>query len=104
MIFVVVFFFRVLQVVVMNAALGAAVGGVGVAPRQSKSECKSSVPAARTVPIVKRLLSFKSMSAAFSPALAVEGASQMRNAVANHDLVTPVVSLAARLEFGFEKF
>jgi len=78
----------------MNAALSSAFTTVGVAaPRQlaaTKSECKSL----RAAPIIKRPLSFPSMNASFSRGLAmVEGASQMRNAVANHDLVTPVVSV-----------
>lgn len=80
----------------MNAALSSAFGtSVAVAPRQqlasaaTKSECKGLRQAA---PIIKRPVKFTSTSASFSMA---EGASQRRlNAVANHDLVTPVVSLA----------
>lgn len=86
----------VVQVAVMNAALRSALGTVGVAaPGQlaaTKSECKSSTaPAAlRAATFTKRPLSFPSMSASFPPGQAMaEGASQMRNAVANH-----VVSLA----------
>lgn len=80
----------------MNATLSSAVGSVGVAPRQLvalKSECKSSVHAARAVPSTKRSLASPSISASFSPAPArVEGTPHMRNAVANHDLHTPVVA------------
>lgn len=89
----------IVQVVVMNATLSSAVGSVGVAPRQLvalKSECKSSVHAARAVPSTKRSLASPSISASFSPAPArVEGTPHMRNAVANHDLHTPVVKLSA---------
>lgn len=74
----------------MNSALSSAFGNVGVAPRQlatTKPECRSS---ACTFAIIRRPLSINSMSASFSPEPV--GASQVRTAVVNHDLATPVVS------------
>ncbi|KAG0611745.1 hypothetical protein M758_7G162100 [Ceratodon purpureus] len=78
----------------MNAALSAAVATVTVvAPRQSaatKSECSVSV---RPGLAIKRPLSFPCMSAAFSPGMVEGGASQVRSAVANHDVASVVAGV-----------